>query len=103
LFAFFALFCAITLARVVEPTHKTPVGWMRMGEPQGSQEITLHLALHQQNMNVLEETLLRISDPREETYGQWLSLDEISDIISPHPKDFAEVENWLTSHGITTI
>eukprot|EP00339_Tiarina_fusa_P004913 CAMPEP_0117044796 /NCGR_PEP_ID=MMETSP0472-20121206/31026_1 /TAXON_ID=693140 ORGANISM="Tiarina fusus, Strain LIS" /NCGR_SAMPLE_ID=MMETSP0472 /ASSEMBLY_ACC=CAM_ASM_000603 /LENGTH=486 /DNA_ID=CAMNT_0004756623 /DNA_START=155 /DNA_END=1615 /DNA_ORIENTATION=- len=52
-------------------------------------------------MDVMEKTLLRISDPREETYGQWLSLEEIAEIIAPSHSDLALVYSWLESFEIT--
>jgi tripeptidyl-peptidase-1 len=52
-------------------------------------------------MDIMEETLLRISDPREETYGKWLSLEEIAEIIAPSMKELELVYSWLEAYEIT--
>lgn len=94
---------ALTIsALVIEPKHKEPLGWMRYGEPKPSDPIRLQLALKQKNMDILEKTLLRISDPRESTYGQWLSLPEIAQIIAPSMEELNLVYSWLESFGLVT-
>ena len=95
-----ALLCASAcMAIIVKPTHRQPNGWARAGEPVGSHPIRLQLALKQRNMDVLEKTLMRISDPREATYSQWLGLDDLTQLIAPPMSDVRTVISWLESHG----
>lgn len=97
----FVTFCIIqSFSFVIEPTHRTPLGWDLHGKPEPSAHLKLQIALKQHNMDFFEETLLRISDPREETYGQWLSLDEIAEIIAPSEKEVFAVYAWLEDNGI---
>lgn len=41
------------------------------------------------------------SDPFHERYGQYLSKEEVDELITPHPDSVNLVEEWLTSHGLT--
>lgn len=94
------VFCiAATYAFVFEPMERNPIGWNRAGEPKPTTPLRLQLALKQQNMDIVEKTLLRISDPREETYGQWLNLDQLAELIAPSDAEIARVEKWLNSYG----
>ena len=97
-----ALFALCATALVIKPTHKEPLGWRRHAEPLPHEKIRLQIALKQRQMDVLEKTLLRVSDPREATYGQWLSLEEIAEIIAPSWDDIELVYSWLESYEYVT-
>ena len=87
------------MAIVFERPEHQPKGWQRASRPTGDHPIRLQIALKQQNMKQLEEILYRIADPREPTYSQWLSLDELTQLVAPSPADLQRVISWLESNG----
>mmetsp|Transcript_14785 Transcript_14785/g.57998 ORF Transcript_14785/g.57998 Transcript_14785/m.57998 type:complete len:543 (-) Transcript_14785:60-1688(-) len=62
--------------------------------------IRLQFALKQMNLDLLHDVLMAVSDPRSPTYGQHLSIDEITDIIAPPQEDVERVFQWLEENGI---
>ena len=94
-----ALCVVSSLALVIKPTHKRPLGWKRDGEPAKSHPIRLQFALKQRNMDLVEETLLRVSDPREPTYGEWMSLEQLTEMIAPSHSEVQLVLTWLENFG----
>ena len=58
-------------------------------------QITVHLALKQRNTDHLESLLKTISNPTSSNYGEWISIEEITNFISCPPEDIEKVENWL--------
>jgi tripeptidyl-peptidase-1 len=48
--------------------------------------IQMTLALKQQNVNTLTETLLRVSDPKHTDYGKHLTKGEVDSLVAPSDK-----------------
>ena len=64
-------------------------------------QIDFTIALNQNNMDILKNKLLDISDPYSENYGKFMSNNEIMDIIKPSFEDTHSVINWLNYNNIT--
>ena len=62
--------------------------------------LELTIAVKQTNLDVLEHTVLAVSDPDSPRYGQHLSRDDVDAIIAPRAEDIAVVLKWLQEHGI---
>jgi len=60
----------------------------------------LFFALKQQNRDVLEALFWKVSNPRHEEYGHYLSIEDLTEIITPTEETKKAVENWLLSEGI---
>jgi len=61
------------------------------------------VALTQQNKDSLEQTFWAVADPQSPQYQNFLSADEILDVIAPSRQNHDAVVEWLRSHGITDI
>ena len=57
-----------------------------------------NILLQQQNTDVLEQELIKRTNPYSEYYGQWFSQDKIENIVAP--KNYEPVVNWLNKHDI---
>ena len=57
--------------------------------------ITIHLALKQHNVAQMENLLISFSNPKSTTYGKWMTLEEIANLISSPHEEITKVENWL--------
>ncbi|KAL7953341.1 peptidase S8/S53 domain-containing protein [Trichoderma compactum] len=86
---------------LVESLEKLPHGWEAASAPSPSAQITLQVALTQQNIDQLESRLAAVSTPNSKTYGNYLDLDEVNEIFAPSAASTAAVESWLKSHGVT--
>ncbi|KAL7929774.1 peptidase S8/S53 domain-containing protein [Trichoderma chlorosporum] len=91
----------VSAAVLVDSLEKLPQGWKAASAPSPSSQITLQVALTQQNIDQLESRLAAVSTPNSKTYGNYLDVDEINEIFAPSNASTAAVESWLQSHGVT--
>uniref|UniRef100_A0A3Q2ZWT5 Tripeptidyl-peptidase 1 n=1 Tax=Kryptolebias marmoratus TaxID=37003 RepID=A0A3Q2ZWT5_KRYMA len=78
-----------------------PEDWTHVGRVDPSEELELTFALKQQNIQLLEETLRRVSDPDSPQYGKHLSLEEVASLVRPSELTQKVVRSWLQSHGVS--
>ncbi|XP_027856847.1 tripeptidyl-peptidase 1 [Xiphophorus couchianus] len=78
-----------------------PQDWTQAGQVDPSEQLELTFALKQQNVDLLEETLRRVSDPDSPQYGKHLSLQEVSSLVRPSALTQKVVHRWLQTHGIS--
>ncbi|XP_072222116.1 tripeptidyl-peptidase 1 [Leuresthes tenuis] len=78
-----------------------PKDWSHVGRVGPSEELELTLALKQQNVQLLEETLRMASDPDSAQYGKYLSLEEVASLVRPSELTQKVVRRWLQSHGVS--
>ena len=62
-------------------------------------DVSFTVLLPQQNVNILEQTLVERSSPTSSSYGQWLSTSEINTIVAP--KSYEPLVDWLYKGGMT--
>merc|ERR1711988_1983019 len=101
-------FCAVVLSapqpasipRVVRYIRDAaPEDYVRTKRAHPSQTAYFSLALPQKNVDVLLDTLHRISNPKNPEYGKWLTKEEVYDIVGT-PHDVVEqVRSWLNENG----
>ena len=72
-----------------------PPSWVKVGKPNGSMHLDFSLLLPQHNISYIEKLLVERSDPRSNTYGQWLSKKQIDIIVGSDTKHFEVVGDWL--------
>lgn len=60
-----------------------------------SNEVSFSIALKQYNTDILEQKLLDISNPDSVNYGQYMSQNEIMNIIRPNNDSSNKVLEWL--------
>ena len=69
---------AVAAASALRDTQWRPVA---AAGPQDS--VTLFIGLQQRNIDVLEKTVMMVSDPRSDAYGKHLTIEEVADIGAP--------------------
>ncbi|KAK0206859.1 tripeptidyl peptidase A [Desarmillaria ectypa] len=77
-----------------------PREWIRDGLPPSSHIVELRIGLRQSDFDALERHLYEVSDPFHSRYGDYLSKEEVEDLVAPHPKSLAAVDAWLSSYGL---
>eukprot|EP00058_Branchiostoma_floridae_P021589 XP_002607079.1 hypothetical protein BRAFLDRAFT_118677 [Branchiostoma floridae] len=87
----------------LEPDQSTrvPDGWRRIERVGESESVLLTFALKQQNLDKLEKLFWRGSDPEDERYGKYLSLEDITSLVEPSKETVEMVGRWLRGSGVT--
>ena len=84
----------------MEPKARgVPNGWDLRGTSPRKQMVELNFAVKHQNVDLLHDTLMRVSTPSSPTYGMHLSNDEVHQMIAPKPEHIAAVIAFLKEHG----
>ncbi|KAM3836787.1 tripeptidyl-peptidase 1 isoform 3-T3 [Vipera latastei] len=79
---------------------RIPDGWSSVGRVAPSERISLTFALRQRNVERLSELVRRVSSPDSPDYGHFLSLAEVSALVSPSPLTLGSVDKCLATHGV---
>ncbi|KFO97870.1 Tripeptidyl-peptidase 1, partial [Calypte anna] len=62
--------------------------------------LQLTCALGQRGAQRLAQIVDAVSDPRSPRYGQYLSLEQVRDLVQPSPTTLLTVLKWLQGHGV---
>jgi tripeptidyl-peptidase-1 len=80
-----------------------PEGWVRLARADPRQVLPFRIALKQRNMDVLERMLLDRADPKSANYANWMTRDEVLDLVAPPKEDLVKVTTWLASQGLRNV
>ena len=89
-------------ANLERPEHHNN-DWIATQRSEPSTLIDLTFALKQQNVNELQELLLKVSTPSHDLYGKHLSIQQVQEITMPVHETANTVRKWLISNGINPI
>lgn len=78
-----------------------PEDWAVSGIPSSTSQMTLQIALKQQNVDQLESKLASVSTPGSSEYGKYLDAEEVTAMFGASDASKEAVESWLKSEGIT--
>ncbi|KAL3420668.1 Pro-kumamolisin [Phlyctema vagabunda] len=101
--AFSALLHGASAANAFESLTEVPRGWKFVRAADSSEAIKLRLSLKQQNVENFYQSLLDVSTPEHERYGQHYEAHELRDLLKPTERTSTTVTNWLKSSNITAI
>ncbi|NWY35027.1 TPP1 peptidase, partial [Pheucticus melanocephalus] len=77
-----------------------PPGWAHAGRVDPGQPVQLTFALRQRGAARLARLVQAVSDPQSPQYGQYLSLEQLRDLVQPSPATLMTVLKWLQGHGV---
>ncbi|KAJ6478021.1 family S53 protease [Mycena vulgaris] len=102
--AFLFLFLAGVRANslVLEKRDGPPPGFSRVGPAPLDQTLNLRLALTQNNIAGLQDTVYDISTPGNARYGQYLTQNEVNKFVAPSVETLSQVNSWLAAHSIAS-
>jgi hypothetical protein len=76
----------------------------RVGHPVQSEQLhRIRLALKQQNIEELKQFVARVSDPRHVNYGQYMTLEEVADMVAPSVKQVKKLQSILYQAGALNV
>ncbi|KAJ6556721.1 Pro-kumamolisin, activation domain-containing protein [Mycena sp. CBHHK59/15] len=88
---------------VVHETRDEPArGFVNSGIAPAAKEITLRIALKQNNIAGLETRLYEVSDPASALYGQHLTAEEVATFVKPTDDTLTAVTEWLSENSISS-
>ena len=94
------LLCLSLFNTINAVSTSTNSNWVNMGDGEDYVNVLFDVALKQQNIDVLENIVLDISDPTNPNYGNYLPIDEILDLIQAKHEHYVLVKEWLDVHGV---
>ncbi|NWT81720.1 TPP1 peptidase, partial [Lanius ludovicianus] len=77
-----------------------PPGWAHAGRVDPGHPVQLTFALRQRGTVQLTRLVEAVSDPQSLQYGQYLSLEQLRDLVQPSPATLMTVLKWLQGHGV---
>ncbi|KAF7356293.1 Family S53 protease [Mycena venus] len=107
---FLAALLLITAAKPMAPctmvVHESRAapskGFVQSAGAPAEQELTLRIALKQNNIAGLQAELYKVSDPASKFYGQHLSTEEVAEFVKPTDETLAAVSSWLSENKISS-
>ena len=76
-------------------------GWVEREKVGPQTVLELTFALKQENVDQLEELLLEVSNPDSQLYGKYISVDQITELVSPTKQTIGVVKSWLANLDVT--
>ena len=90
-----------TLERDQSLTYWKNEGWKLLERVNQDEVLELTFAIKQKNVKQLEEILLLVSDPDSLSYGKYLTVDEITELVSPSEESVSVLRKWLKKNMVT--
>ncbi len=97
-----ALLCVeivVSSTRYVSSLKRKEQTWIKQSVADPADSINVILALKQNNLETLEKMFWSVSDPFSTEYRNYLTLENIAELIGPNDDTIARVINWISSHA----
>ncbi|TFY64859.1 hypothetical protein EVG20_g5800 [Dentipellis fragilis] len=92
-------------ARTMHVHHRratAPGSYVNGGAAPEDQVLNLKFALTQNDVSTLHQKVVNVSTPGHAEYGQHLSKEEVEELIAPSSDSVQAVNEWLSSHNLTS-
>ena len=89
---------------LLTPESRSATGISVLGRSDPTKFLTLHIALKQQRLDELEQLVKEVSDPSHSKYGQYLSRQEVTNLVGSSAVTVQAVRDWLSEiNGIQEV
>ncbi|KAK1574209.1 Pro-kumamolisin [Colletotrichum navitas] len=85
----------------IKERHEVPRGWDLVARAPKDGRMSLHIGLQPESPGQLERHLNEISDPFHERFRQYLSADQVKELMRPSEETIDVVHDWLVDCGIS--
>jgi len=103
-FCFIALcYGSKLITKEIDHPISIPKDWIKKDRAHPEAIVKLTFAIKQQNLEKLEEILLKVSDTSNPEYGKYLTQEELISLVSPKQNIVQKIERWLQKQGIKDI
>eukprot|EP01083_Nonionella_stella_P042557 114905_1 len=97
---FYVAILQISFSLVIDHPDSIVKGWRELKRTDSSQPIQLLFALKNENVDVLEKTLLDVSTPGNPEYGNHRDVASLYEMIAPSTDAVHTIKHWLFEHQI---
>jgi len=80
-----------------------PPSWTLVTKAEPQEMMTVTFALKQQNLDKLEKMYWSVSDPDSKEYGNFMSMEEISKLVSPPRRVMLTLRQFLMEYGVAAV
>eukprot|EP00027_Filamoeba_sp_ATCC50430_P004568 CAMPEP_0168555022 /NCGR_PEP_ID=MMETSP0413-20121227/8102_1 /TAXON_ID=136452 /ORGANISM="Filamoeba nolandi, Strain NC-AS-23-1" /LENGTH=702 /DNA_ID=CAMNT_0008585823 /DNA_START=63 /DNA_END=2171 /DNA_ORIENTATION=+ len=80
--------------------NQVPNGWRIVNRSAATDNISFSIYLKLNNLDLLHETFVAVSNPKSSRWGQFLKPSEVQDMVKPAPEVFAAFEQWLSQYDV---
>jgi len=80
--------------------NSAPVGWVKSAPAAPNAKVHFHVAIQQENLDVLEKTFWEVSNPESDNFQNFMTTEEIQSLVAPKPEKRDVVFKWLKEHGV---
>ncbi|CAA9966214.1 Pro-kuma-activ multi-domain protein [Pyrenophora teres f. maculata] len=84
----------------IKETHAVPDEWSKQERTHVRNTIQLQIGLKQGRFDELDRHLQEVSDPDSQRYGQYLTAEEVNELVAPSSETHGLVHDWLQENGI---
>lgn len=86
-----------------EKKDQIPHKWKRSAKLTPDSVIPIRIALTQQNLDLIDEHLMDVSDPDSPNFGKHWSTKKVAETYAPSDETVDAVTTWLTEAGISDL
>jgi tripeptidyl-peptidase-1 len=105
-----ALFAALLGVALAAPSRRSPhvlhetrafepLDWVPVGRLDSNKVLPMRFGLVQQNLHLVEELLMAVSQPESPSYGKHYTPADVVDTFAPSEETISTVTNWLVDSG----
>lgn len=87
---------------LVEPHPGVPDSYTHVARADPETRLTVTIAVKQTNTDVLESTLIRVSDPEHADWNKLMTFEEVNALVAPRPESIARVVGFLKEHKVAS-
>ncbi|QDS72513.1 hypothetical protein FKW77_000095 [Venturia effusa] len=80
-------------------SFNVPRGWEVKGAPPADSTLDFWIELAPETEGLVEQAIRQVSDPDSPRYAQYLSRDQLHDLVKPSSRGREAVINWLATSG----
>ena len=100
-FVFLSSVCAEERVHLEPDQHISPPhGWKSLGLPSDGASVRLTFAIKHSNTDELVKTFWDVSSPDNVRYGQFLSHEQVMELVAPEEAAIVGVKQWLVGVGV---
>jgi tripeptidyl-peptidase I len=98
----FTVLLAVTACVVMEKRQLVggSADWIREGRELPDAVLKIDFAVKQGGLEQLSRIFNDVSDPASDKYGQYLSFDEVNNLVSPLQANIDTLTRWVSSFGV---
>ena len=88
LYAFLFYAYILPLRTHLSYTYSVPKIWKKIGVSDPNHQLEFTIMLPQKNLDILESSLIKISNPNSYHYGKWLNKNAVDSIVYASKSNF---------------